>query len=403
MTNNDIKPQNPAASLVLGEILSEGSMLRNQEAFDLDLAKNGIGLSSGSEYNSITSSVVCNSDDLTKALEAMKENIENPRFTQEEFEHAKNNIKEEFLKLDKSAYDKLDAELYKGLPDGYSKDDVLKGLENLTIDDVKAFYNSIAQNSIGQVVVSAPLDKKEGLSNTLFNGLSKLNQVKEFNPKSLKDVYTPIAETKVLTDADYKNQAEIVEAFKYRTNDNIKDKVTISLLNTILGGNPSSRLFMDLREKEKLAYHVRSNNRVYEDTGVFTLKIGTTTDNKETGEQSFDNVKKSIEGFNRNIEKIKVEKVTDEELQNAKLNLKNQILNSNQDASDKIVGLLSGQNSPYGLQRENLLFNEIDKITSDDIYNAANYIFSGKPMYSIVATEDTLKANKDYLNSLTKA
>ena len=160
---------------------------------------------------------------------------------------------------------------------------------------------------------------------------------------------------------------------------------------------------MDLREKEKLAYHVRSNNRVYEDTGVFTLKIGTTTDNKETGEQSFDNVKKSIEGFNRNIEKIKVEKVTDEELQNAKLNLKNQILNSNQDASDKIVGLLSGQNSPYGLQRENLLFNEIDKITSDDIYNAANYIFSGKPMYSIVATEDTLKANKDYLNSLTKA
>ena len=403
MTNNDIKPQNPAASLVLGEILSEGSMLRNQEAFDLDLAKNGIGLSSGSEYNSITSSVVCNSDDLTKALEAMKENIENPRFTQEEFEHAKNNIKEEFLKLDKSAYDKLDAELFKGLPDGYSKDDVLKGLENLTIDDVKAFYNSIAQNSIGQVVVSAPLDKKEGLSNTLFNGLSKLNQVKEFNPKSLKDVYTPIAETKVLTDADYKNQAEIVEAFKYRTNDNIKDKVTISLLNTILGGNPSSRLFMDLREKEKLAYHVRSNNRVYEDTGVFSLKIGTTTDNKETGEQSFDNVKKSIEGFNRNIEKIKVEKVTDEELQNAKLNLKNQILNSNQDASDKIVGLLSGQNSPYGLQRENLLFNEIDKITSDDIYNAANYIFSGKPMYSIVATEDTLKANKDYLNSLTKA
>ena len=98
MTNNDIKPQNPAASLVLGEILSEGSMLRNQEAFDLDLAKNGIGLSSGSEYNSITSSVVCNSDDLTKALEAMKENIENPRFTQEEFEHAKNNIKEEFRK-----------------------------------------------------------------------------------------------------------------------------------------------------------------------------------------------------------------------------------------------------------------------------------------------------------------
>ena len=40
---------------------------------------------------------------------------------------------------------------------------------------------------------------------------------------------------------------------------NIKDLVTIRLMNLILGGNPSSRLFMDLREKEKLAYHVRSD------------------------------------------------------------------------------------------------------------------------------------------------
>ena len=42
----------------------------------------------------------------------------------------------------------------------------------------------------------------------------------------------------------------------------------------------------------------------------------------------------------------------------------------------------------------------IDKITIDDIYNAANHVFGGKPIYSIVATEDTLEANKDYLRSL---
>ena len=43
----------------------------------------------------------------------------------------------------------------------------------------------------------------------------------------------------------------------------------------------------------------------------------------------------------------------------------------------------------------------IDTITADDIYNAANYIFKEKPVYSIVATENTLKANEKYLNSLT--
>lgn len=65
-------------------------------------------------------------------------------------------------------------------------------------------------------------------------------------------------------------------------------------MNTILGGNPSSRLFSDLREKEKLAYHVKSNTKIYENIGVISLKIGTTTDNKDTGEKSFENIKNQL-------------------------------------------------------------------------------------------------------------
>ena len=42
----------------------------------------------------------------------------------------------------------------------------------------------------------------------------------------------------------------------------------------------------------------------------------------------------------------------------------------------------------------------IDKITVDDIYNAAQKIFAGKPIYSIVATSDTLDYNKEYLENL---
>ena len=136
--------------------------------------------------------------------------------------------------------------------------------------------------------------------------------------------------------------------------------------------------------------------------GLLTLKIGTTTDNKETGEQSFNNVQKAITGFNKHIEKLKKEKVSQDELNNAKLSLKNTLLNSNNTPFGRTISLLQGLESPYGITRENQLYNEIDKITADDIYNTANYIFSGKPTYSIVATEDTLNANKDFLASLTK-
>ena len=159
---------------------------------------------------------------------------------------------------------------------------------------------------------------------------------------------------------------------------------------------------MDLREKEKLAYHVKSNYDTNNNIGVFTLKIGTTTDNKETGEQSFDNIKKSIEGFNRHIDLIKSEKVSNEELNNAKLSLKNNILNSNHTPEGRTTSLLSGLESAYGVNKMNTLFAEIDKISVDDIYNASNYIFAGKPIYSVVATEDSLNANKEFLDGLEK-
>lgn len=392
----------PSAVLVLNNILNEGSMLRNQETFDTDMAKNGISTACDAENKSISMSLSCSSEDMPKALEGLKEVIENPRFTTEEFNHAKNQIKEIILTSEKSAYDKLDTEMYKGLPEGYSKEEILQDLDSLTLDDIKAQYNHIINNGKGEIAVSAPFDKKPELKNTLFKNLGEFKPVKDFSPSTIEDTYNPIETTKVLTDTDFKNQAEVVEAFKFRVNQNIKDKATLSLLNTILGGNPSSRLFMDLREKEKLAYHVKSNFETDNNIGVFTLKIGTTTDNTETGEKSYDNIQKSIEGFNRHIEKIKSEKVDDEELNNAKLSLKNSILNSTHSPEGKNSNILNGLESPYGINRTNKLFEEIDKITVDDIYNAANYIFAGKPIYSIVATENSLKANKDFLSSLEK-
>ena len=52
--------------------------------------------------------------------------IENPRFTNEEFEHAKAEIKEALLTADKSAYDILSNELYKGYQACYAKLEILK-------------------------------------------------------------------------------------------------------------------------------------------------------------------------------------------------------------------------------------------------------------------------------------
>lgn len=390
----------PSASLILNEILNEGSIFRNQETMNADLAQDGIMLGMSASNRSVSAALGCDTETIPKTLQNLKEIIDNPRFTQEEFDHAKGLIKDIIETREKSAFDKLDEEFYKGLPKGYTKEEILKDLETITLDDVKSAYKELIQNGKGFVSVAAPFDRKPELNQIVFNNLGTFAPVREFSQEKLQQVYKPTEKTQVFTDTDYKNQAEIIEAFRFPINHNVKDNASIKLMNIILGANPSSRLFMDLREKEKLAYHVKSNYSTTDDMGVIALRIGTTTENKETGETSFDNVQKSIDGFNRNIEKIKSEKVTDEELNNAKLTLKNAILNSLHSADGKNNSLMQTGDSAYGIQKANLYFREIDKITADDIYNTANYIFSTKPTYSIVATENTLKANEEYLNRL---
>ena len=390
----------PSATAVLSNLLNEGSIYRKQADMDSYLAQDGIVKGLSAKNRSISCAIGCDTDSFEKALASIKEIVENPRFTQEDFDHAKSEIKDYIETSEKSAFDKLDSELFKGMPKGYTKEEILKGLETLTLDDVKSLYSEIVKNSKGSISVAAPFDKKSELKTQLFGSVAQFKPVKEYSTSELQQKYLPVETTKVLIDTDFKNQAEIVQAYKFKVNDNIKDLVTIRLMNLILGGNPSSRLFMDLREKEKLAYHVRSDYSKTDDIGLLTMKIGTTTDNKETGEQHFDNVQKSIDGFSRHVQKMMTEKVTDEELENAKKTLKNNILNSSHSSSDKVLRLISSADSPYSIYKTNMMLDEIDKITADDIYNAANYIFSTKPTYSIVATEDTLKANEEYLKAL---
>ena len=82
-------------------------------------------------------------------------------------------------------------------------------------------------------------------------------------------------------------------------------------MNTILGSSGlSSRLFLELREKQGLAYTVRSVFEPYMLSGNFFVYIGTEPKN----------IKTSLEGFKKEIDKIMTELISDEELETAKNN-----------------------------------------------------------------------------------
>ncbi|MFA6027766.1 MAG: pitrilysin family protein [Patescibacteria group bacterium] len=53
-----------------------------------------------------------------------------------------------------------------------------------------------------------------------------------------------------------------------------KDLPAINLLSIILGGNMSSRLFINIRERMGLCYYIKAGHDMYEDTGIFSIQAG---------------------------------------------------------------------------------------------------------------------------------
>lgn len=395
-----VKTDKPATAFILDSLLNEGSLYRNKTVFSTDNAKKAITEDFAATDKTLSANANCNATDLKSAIKNAKEVLLSPRFTEKVLNDVKNNLKDDLSRAEKTPYDKLNKELHHGTLFGYTNKEILNSIDNVTLADVKALYNQIINNSKMSLVISAPFSQNPDLKKQVFKEATLFPNAKEYTTFKFEN-FTPQQESKVLTDTHNKNQAQIIMAYKFKSNDNLKDITTLELLNAILGGSPSSRLFSDLREKQKLAYSVLSKlDKVY-DTRAIHLIIGTTTENKETGEVSYDNLQKSIEGFKKHIQKLKTEKVSDEELASAKLALKNELLEQNESGADKTETLNYSLSSGYGLTRENKLLEILDTITADDIYNAANYIFKEKPVYSIVATENTLKANEKYLNSLT--
>lgn len=396
----DIKP---ALGNVLAIMLNRGSGSKDEKTFFTQLEKQGIETGFSADRCGIYVSSNFLPSDAVSAIKSAKEVLLNPRFTQEELDYAKRTITEALQNTPKSSEEGLLTEMFKGQFYGESIPDMLKGVNDITLADVKGLHQYIMNNAQGRVVMSAPFEKNPELKESMLDELCKdFHTLKPAKP-NLFDGYKPVNAKKVVVQEDNKSQAEIQMGYKFKTNGNLKDNVVFSMLNIVLGGTPSSRLFADLREKQKLAYRVNSQMTTLDNSGVMSLYIKTTTDNAQTGEVNFDNLKKSVDGFKYHTQKLMNEPVSESELESAKLTLKNEILDGAELTPDKNQTIMGGLKSFYGAQKNNQALELIDKITAKDLQDCAKYIFSTNPTLSVVATKNTIENNEEYLKSFCKA
>jgi len=89
-------------------------------------------------------------------------------------------------------------------------------------------------------------------------------------------------------------------------------RFTVSVMNNILGGGMSSRLFQNIRERQGLAYSIFSDLNPYRDTGILSVYAGT----------SLETTEKVVQSVLAEFRRMRDEPIADEELRRAKDHLK---------------------------------------------------------------------------------
>jgi predicted Zn-dependent peptidase len=137
------------------------------------------------------------------------------------------------------------------------------------------------------------------------------------------------------------------------------------ILNTLLGGGMSSRLFQNVRERQGLAYAIYSELSPYRDTGCLSVYAGT----------SRESAPKVVELIVDEFRNLKREPVTADELRRAKDQLKGSLMLSLESSTARMSNLARQEmyfDRFFGLDE---IVQKIEEVTTEDLMEMAEQFF----------------------------
>jgi predicted Zn-dependent peptidase len=137
------------------------------------------------------------------------------------------------------------------------------------------------------------------------------------------------------------------------------------ILNTLLGGGMSSRLFQNIRERQGLAYSIYSDLNPYRDTGCLAVYAGT----------SLASAAKVVQSVVSEFRKLKTEPVPDEELRRSKDQLKGSLMLSLESSSARMSNLARQEMYFERFYDLDELIAKIESVTADNLTTLANEFF----------------------------
>ncbi len=299
---------------------------------------------------------------LPLAIDILSDIVMNPAFSVEDIEREKKVVVEE-IKMVEDTPDDLVHELF---TQGFWADHPLgrpilgtrETVESFNADLLRDYFRDAytAPNLIISAVGNLEHDRVRELVEQRFDPVPTTGE-------ALQEQAPTVAPKILIRNKDLEQSHVCLGASSYPQNHD--DRYSSYVLNTLLGGSMSSRLFQNVREKRGLAYAVFSGLSAYRDAGSFTIYAGCS--NEAVGEV-IDLVVEELRG-------VKQAPVPDAELQRAKDHLKGSLMLSLENTASRMSHLARQEiyfDRQFGLDET---LQGIERVTTAEVQRVAVDLF----------------------------
>lgn len=146
------------------------------------------------------------------------------------------------------------------------------------------------------------------------------------------------------------------------------DRHALALLDTVMGGGMSSRLFQEVRERRGLCYSIYSYRAMFADAGTFAVYCGTTPQNANT----------VLDIIRTEIDNVVSKGLTPREFERAKGHLKGSLVLSSEDPGSRMNRLGRTQLTTGEILSIDELIAKIDALEMDDVARVAQMVLGSE-------------------------
>ena len=324
----------------------------------------------GAEYNAFTGKeytgyyVKCAADRVDVALDVISDIFQNSKFDSKEMDKERGPIKEEInLYLDnppRRIGEVFEMLMYGDQPLGWDISGTKENIDNMRHADLVKYFEDhyFDKNTVIAIAGNIQTEDMKKKVEQYFNNIR--------DGKRAEPVTTQEDQSEPRLKVEYKKTDQTNINLGFRSYSRFHPKYeALEILGIILGGGMSSRLFVEVRERRGLAYHVRSGTTAYNETGNFVTYAGLGNANLMEG----------LKVILAEHKKLTQEPVTDKELNRVKDQIRGSFVIGLEQSDDQASFYGEQELLEHKIETPEQRLAKITAVTAADILEVAKDIF----------------------------